>query len=227
MALDTDAVEAVAFDSYGTLVDPGSVTDALGEHVDDPELVAERWRTRSLEYAFVATSTGEYDTFYELNRHALRQALHTVDADLSADERDEVLAAYHDLTVFDDVRPGMERLADAGYDLYVLSNGNPEMLDSMADSVGLDGLVEEYVSADEIRRFKPAPEIYEHGAERIGVPPERVAFVAAGWWDVPGALHAGMQGVWVNRADDIWGPYEVEPDLTVAAFDELADELDA
>jgi len=227
MALDTDAVEAVAFDSYGTLVDPGSVTDALADHVDDPELVAERWRTRSLEYAFVATSTGEYDTFYELNRHALRQALHTVGVDLSADERDEVLAAYHDLTVFDDVRPGMERLADAGHDLYVLSNGNPEMLDSMADSVDLDGLVEDYISADEISRFKPAPEIYEHGAERIGVPPERVAFVAAGWWDVPGALHAGMQGVWVNRSDDIWGPYEVEPDLTVAAFDELADELGA
>jgi len=227
MALGTDAVEAIAFDSYGTLVDPGSVTAVLSDHVEEADLVAERWRRRSLEYAFVATATGEYDTFYELNRHALKHALHTVGVELSEAERDEVLAAYHDLDVFDDVRPGMERLADAGYDLYVLSNGNPEMLDSMAESVDLDGLVEASISADEISRFKPAPEIYEHGADRIGVPPERVAFVAAGWWDVPGALHAGMQGVWVNRTDDIWGPYGVDPDLTVAAFDELADALDA
>ena len=227
MTLDQDAVEAIAFDSYGTLVDPGSVTDELAEHVDDPERVAERWRSRSLEYAFVGTAIGEYDTFYEMNRHALRYALHSADADVSEDERDEILEAYHDLDVFDDVRPGMERLVDAGHDCYVLSNGNPEMLDSMIETVDIEDLIEGYVSADEIERFKPVPEIYEHAADRIGVPIENVLFVAAGWWDVPGALNAGMQGVWVNRQDTIWGPYDAEPDLTVDSFEELADELDA
>ncbi|NHN46757.1 haloacid dehalogenase type II [Halostella sp. JP-L12] len=227
MALNRDAVEAIAFDSYGTLVDPGSVTGELAEHVDDPDRVAERWRTRSLEYAFVGTAIGEYDTFYEMNRHALRYALHSVDAEVSEDEREAILEAYHDLDVFDDVRPGMERLVDAGYDCYVLSNGNPEMLDSMIETVDIGDLIEGYVSADEIERFKPVPEIYEHAADRIGVPTGNVLFVAAGWWDVPGALRAGMQGVWVNRQDTVWGPYEVEPDLTIDSFEELADELDA
>ena len=225
MTLDRDAVEAIAVDSYGTLVDPGSVTEELADHVDDPERIAERWRSRSLEYAFVGTAIGEYDTFYEMNRHALRSALHSADADVSEDERDEILAVYHDLDVFDDVRPGMERLVDAGHDCYVLSNGNPEMLDSMIETVAIDDLIEGYVSADEIARFKPVTEIYEHAADRIGVPTENVLFVAAGWWDVPGALNAGMQGVWVNRQDTIWGPYEAEPDLTVDSFAELADEL--
>ena len=52
-----------------------------------------------------------------------------------------------------------------------------------------------------------------------------IAFVAAGWWDVPGGIHAGMQGVWINRQETLWEPYEVDPDLTIESFHELADEL--
>jgi len=40
-------------------------------------------------------------------------------------------------------------------------------------------------------------------------------------------MHAGMQGVWINRQDTIWGPYDAEPDLTIESFHDLADELGA
>jgi len=119
----------------------------------------------------------------------------------------------------------MNKLYDAGYDLYVVSNGNPEMLDSMVEFAGIGGLLEDTVSADEIQTFKPAAELYRHAAERTGTEIEEIAHVTAGYFDVYGAMHAGMQGVWVNRDDGPWDAFAGEPDFTIGSFHDLHDEL--
>ncbi|WP_049924696.1 haloacid dehalogenase type II [Halopiger djelfimassiliensis] len=229
MSFDPDAVETIAFDSYGTLVDVSAVAEALSDHLEehDPDLVAKLWRERSLTYAMVGNAIGEYDAFYGMNRHALRYALETVGAGVGEDEREAILSTYHELPVFDDVRDGLERLRELGYDCYVVSNGNEGMLESMVDHADLETLLAGTISADEVERFKPVPDLYRHAADRIGTPVEAIAFVAAGWWDVPGAINAGMQGVWINRQGTRWGPYETDPDLTIERIPELVDELEA
>lgn len=226
MPSDPDTIDAVAFDSYGTIVDVAAIAEPLSAHVDNPELVSKLWRERSLSYAMVGNAIEEYDSFYELNRHALRYALETTGVDIDEDEREKLLSTYHELPVFDDVHGGLERLQEAGYDCYVISNGNEEMLESLVDQAGLEGLLEDTISADEVDQFKPEPELYRHAADRIGTPAEEIAFVAAGWWDVPGAINTGMQGIWINRQDTLWGPYETNPDLTIESFHDLADEFE-
>ncbi|ELY67753.1 haloacid dehalogenase type II [Natrinema versiforme] len=228
MSFDPDAVETIAFDSYGTLVDVSAVAEPLSDHVDehDPELVAKLWRERSLSYAMVGNAIGEYDSFYEMNRHALRYALETIGVEIDADDREDILSKYHDLPVFDDVHDGIERLRDAGYDCYIVSNGSEDMLESLLEYADLGDLIVDTVSADEIRQFKPQPELYRHAADEIDRPSEEIAFAAAGWWDVPGGSTAGMQGVWINRQDTLWGPYERDPALTIESIHDLADELE-
>jgi 2-haloacid dehalogenase len=225
MTFDPDAVETVAFDSYGTIVDVTTVEEPLGDYVDDPSALAALWRERSLTYAMVGNAIGEYHAFFDLIEHALEYALAARGVDLSRGEKDDLLATYHDLDVFGDVHEGLDRLRAGGYDCYVVSNGNQEMLDSLVEFADLAGRIERTFSADDVERFKPEQAIYRHAAEEIGTPVENVAFAAAGWWDVPGAVNAGMQGVWVNRQQTRWGPYETEPHLTVSTFTELADEL--
>jgi 2-haloacid dehalogenase len=206
-------------------VDVDAVEKVLADHVDDVEPISKLWRSRSLEYAMVANAVDAYEPFYELNRHAMEYALAAHGVELTAEEKEEVLSVYHDLDVFEDVRTGMERLVDAGYDLYVVSNGNPEMLESMIEGAEIGGLIEDAISADEVRTFKPDVEIYRHAAARTGTPIDRIAHASAGWFDVHGAMHAGMQGVWVDRKDTPWEPFGDEPNLTVTTFHELADEL--
>ena len=116
----------------------------------------------------MANHIDAYQTFYEMNRDALEYALSVHEADVSADERDEILAVYHELDVFDDVRDGIERLRDGGYDCYVVSDGNPEMLDSMVEHADIDDLLSDTISADEVETFKPDAELYHHAADRIG-----------------------------------------------------------
>jgi len=227
VSFDPDAVETVTFDSYSTLVDVDAAERALADRVPDPEPVSRHWRARSLMYTFVANHVDGYRPFYELNRAALTGALAAHGVDLTADERDEILAVYHELDVFDDVRAGLERLADAGYAPHVVSNGNPEMLASMVEHADIADVVVDTVSADEVERFKPAAELYRHAAARAGTPVDAVAHVTAAWFDVQGAAHAGMQGVWLDRKGDPPEPFGADPDLTAETIHEVAEALDA
>ena len=225
MTFDPDRVRTVTFDSYSTLVDVDAAEAALADRVPDPEPVSRLWRSRSLAYTFVANAIDAYQPFYEMNRDALTYALAAHDVDLAPAERDEILAVYHELEVFDDVRSGIERLRDGGYEAYVLSNGNPEMLDSMVEHAEIGDVIAGTISADEVETFKPAAELYRHGAARTGTPIDEVVHVTAGWFDVMGASHAGMQAVRVDRKGTPWEPFGGEPDLTIESIHELADEL--
>ncbi|MGQ4556137.1 haloacid dehalogenase type II [Halobellus sp. GM3] len=226
MTFDPERVTTLTFDSYSTLVDVDAAERALADTVADPEPVSKLWRARSIEYTFVANHIDAYQPFYEMNRAAIQYALEAHDADVSASERDEILAVYHELDVFDDVREGIERLRAGGYDCYVVSNGNPEMLSSMIEHADIGDLIEDAISAAEVRTFKPDAEIYRHAAARTGTPIDEIAHVTAGWFDVLGAKHAGMQGVWVDRKGTPKEPFGGAPHLTVETFHDLAEALD-
>jgi 2-haloacid dehalogenase len=225
MDFTPDTVSTLTFDSYSTIVDVEAATRALSDHTDDAESVSNLWRSRSLSYAMHSALIDAYQPFYEMLRDALDYALAAHDIDISEDERNDVLSIYHNLDVFEDAHDGLKRLADGGYDCYILSNGNPEMLDSLVEQADIGGFIEDTISADEVRIYKPAPKPYQQAAARTGTPIGEITHVAAGWWDVRGARHAGMQGVRIDRKDLPWGPYNDSPDLTIETFHDLADEL--
>lgn len=219
-------MSTITVDSYSTLVDVDAAETALSRHVSNPEPISNCWRSRSLLYTMVGNVIGAYQPFYEMNRDALQYALDVHGVDVSPEERDDILAVYHELDVFDDVRGGIERIRDAGCECYVVSNGNPEMLDSLVTHADIGDVITDTISADEIEVYKPAPQLYRHAAARTGTPIDEIAHVSAGWLDVQGAKHAGMQGVWLNRTGAPWEPLGGEPTLTVTTFHEFADELD-
>lgn len=225
MPFDADRVGTVTIDSYSTVVDFRAAARALDDHVDEPDSVAAVWRERSLTYGAMSNYLGNYEPFWELLGHALEYALAAHGVDLPRDVRDEVREVYSSLPAFDDVRPGLERITDAGYDVYVLSNGSPDMLESMVANAGIDDLIEDTISVDEVGKYKVHPEVYRHAAARTGTPVREIAHASAGWFDACGAANVGMAGVWMNRTDappETWGP---RPDLTVSSFDDFADAL--
>lgn len=227
MSFDPDRVETITFDSFSTLVDPRSATTALEGRVEDPDPIVRRWHPLAVRYATVTNSLDAYRTYEELHRDALGYLLAERGVDVSDERIEEITAVYHDLDPFEDVRGGLQRLADGGYDLAILSNGEPDLLNSLLASADIADLIDETVSADEIRTFKPAAALYEHAAERTGTPVESIAHVAAGWMDVMGSMHAGMDGVWIDRNDTPWPTFDGRPDLRVESLSEFADALSA
>ena len=225
MSLDVDQITTITVDSYGTLVDPSAVEAALAEHVEETTAISNHWRSRSLMYTMVSNYIDAYQPFYDLNRHALEHALHAYGVDLDTETIEDVLSTYHELAVFEDVKSGLERITDGGYEVYVVSNGNPDMLDSMVEHAAITDVIADTISADEIATFKPDPEIYRHAAARSGTPIAAIAHVAGPSFDVQGAMNAGMQGVWLTRDDEHWDGFAPEPNLVAESFHDVAEAL--
>lgn len=229
MAFDRERVETVTVDSYGTLVDPDAAADALAPYTRnaaETESVLTQWRSRYLAYVMICNYVDNYRPFDVVIEHGLGYALDAHGIEVSATEREGIMAVYDELAAFDDVKDGLERVSEAGYGVHVLSMGTPEMLTSMIEGAGIGEYVEEVISVDEIGVFKPASEVYRHAAARVGTPIEEILHVAGPSFDVIGAMHAGMQGGWIDRKGDPWDELFDEPDLVLESFDDLAEALE-
>lgn len=221
------ATEALAFDMYGTLVDPIRIWERLESYVPDEALrVAEAWRQKQLEYTFRLTAMERYEDFGWVTRRALDHALAAVGRGLKADQKDALMAQYDDLERFADVEPGLERLKEAGHAMVVFSNGSPRMLDALMDAADLRPYFRACVSVDEVRAYKPSPKAYRHVAQRLGRSIGEVRLVSSNPFDDIGAEAAGMRAAWVDRSGGVFDALGPRPEMVVGTLTELADALE-
>jgi 2-haloacid dehalogenase len=92
-------------------------------------------------------------------------------------------------------------------------------------NAGLRDYFEHVLSADTVRRLKPAPEPYRMAAERLGVDVGRIRLIAAHAWDVAGALHAGCAAAFVARPGMVLDPLFEAPDVVGADLVDVADKI--
>lgn len=220
---------ALAFDMYGTLVDPIRIWERLEEHVPAGEAlgIARTWRQKQLEYTFRLTAMERYEDFRWVTTKALDHALAEAGVDLGRHDRESLVAQYDDLEPFPDVHEGLARLRAAGHPMVVFSNGTPAMLRSLMAAARLRPLLDDVVSVDEVRTYKPSPRVYRHVAERLGRPVHQVCLVSSNPFDDIGAEAVGMQAVWVDRSGGLFDTLAPPPRLRAASLTELADTLAA
>ncbi len=219
--------EALAFDLYGTLVDPIRIWTRLEQYVPDEALrIAEVWRQKQLEYSFRLTAMQQYEDFEQLTRKALDYALASAGHELTAEQKDALMAQYDDLERFPDVEPGLTRLRQLGHAMIVFSNGSPRMLDAIMDAAGLRPYFEGYVSVDDVQQFKPSPRTYRRAAERLGRPIGEVRLISSNPFDDIGAEAAGMRATWVDRSGGLFDTLRPPPQMIVRSLTELADALE-
>ncbi|WP_331235952.1 haloacid dehalogenase type II [Natronorarus salvus] len=225
----TDRDDALCFDMYGTLCETGSVTRTLraelGISAGFAAAVDELWRHKQLQYSYQRGQMGEYAPFSTVTADALSYALAYYDIDPGTEVRERMLAAYDHLDAFPDAVESLAGLREAGYGCWVLSNGDPEMLETLSENAGLTPHLDGLVSADEVRTFKPAPAVYENAADRLDRQIGECRLVSSNAWDVAGAANAGMATAWVNRngepAERVGGDADIEVDSLAALAERL------
>ena len=220
------APEALAFDMYGTLVDPIGIRKQLEEYLPEEALsVAEAWRQKQLEYTFRLTAMEQYEDFEQVTRKALDYTLATAGRNLGPVHKDALMARYDDLERFADVEPGLKRLEEAGHAMVVFSNGTPRMLEALMDAAELRPYFQGFVSVDEAKAYKPSPKVYRHVAQRLGRPIGEVRLVSSNPFDDVGAEAAGMRAAWVDRSGGLFDTLGSPPEIVVGSLTELADAL--
>jgi 2-haloacid dehalogenase len=193
--------KAFAFDAYGTLFDVFSV-GALCEQLfpDHGVMVAQLWRAKQLQYSLLRSLMGRHRNFWQLTEDGLVYACKSLGLELTPERRQRLMDAYLTLDTFPDVRPGLETLRRKGVRLAILSNGEPHTLRATAQHAGILPLLDEIISAEEVRTFKPSPLVYNLASTRMSVPADEIGFVSSNSWDIAGAGSAGLTTVWVQRA---------------------------
>ena len=124
------------------------------------------------------------------------------------------MKAYDSLSTFPDVTPALQALAkESGVTAVVFSNGTQTMVtNSVKSSPDLGphaSVFKDIVTVEEVKRFKPAPAVYYHLAEKVGKSKTKEAMgemwlVSGNPFDVVGARSVGMQAAWVDRTGNGW-----------------------
>lgn len=200
------------------------MSDGLGHQRDITGLVS-RWRGHQLEISWLLTVMERYEDFEAVTAYALDVALADCGLQLSDHERRALLRNVELLETFPDVAPALDRLADAGFPLAVLSNGSPRMLESLLGTAGIRERFEAVISVDEVGAYKPAPAVYHHAARRLDRSIGEVWLVSGNPFDAAGAKAAGMRVAKIERQPSFRYPFAGQPDLTVSSLEELAAEL--
>lgn len=220
--------EALCFDVYGSTHNQHStpvrrLQRVIGASQSVAERVSELWAREQPRYSFEVTLMDRYETWWSLAEQALEYSLNYYSIELSQGKRETVLEAYQHLDPYEDWEP-FERLRGE-YNLYILSDGNPEMLETLASNTGFDEYLDGIVSVHEVDAYKLRPEVYERVGLHMGGDVSDCLMVATHHFDVMGAMNAGMEAAFVNRFGEPNRRLGIEPDRVVGSYAELADTL--
>ncbi len=213
----------LAFDIYGTLIDTAGVTESLRGMVgDQAPLFSSRWREKQLEYSFRRGLMGSYADFSVCTRDALAFTSEALGLPLTNQDRKRLLDEYRYLPAFAETAGALETLKAAGHRLYAFSNGLPDDLECLLGQAGIRPYFIDIVSVHEIRSFKPDPAVYRHFLQRSGAKPSGAWLISGNPFDVLGAMSAGMNAAWVERARAVFDPWGEEPTARIGSLLELA-----
>jgi 2-haloacid dehalogenase len=212
-------LDALVFDAYGTLFDVHSVQRRCEEcWPGRGAALSAAWRAKQLEYTWLRSLMRAYKPFSEVTRDALEHSCEALRLPLSPAQKEQLMGEYLKLALFADVAlqglPGKKA---------ILSNGSPDMLDPLVRQSGLS--LDAVLSVDELKIFKPAPQVYALAVKRLGVEATRIGFVSSNCWDALGAKAFGFTVFWINRSGapvDRLGP---QPDAILSSLGDLREVL--
>jgi 2-haloacid dehalogenase len=211
--------DTVVFDVVGTLFDVSALDEPLAEVGAAPATRA-AWFARLLHHACALSLVGEYAPFREVATTALRSVL--CQQELDPAKAEDVVAKLAGLPPHPEARPALERLRHAGLRVVTLTNSGEEQTRELLAENGLADFVQEILTVEDVRVYKPDPRVYRMAAERLDREPGSLVLVAAHGWDVLGALSAGWDAVWVDKLEKVWPLPVDEPERRAADLDEAA-----
>jgi 2-haloacid dehalogenase len=215
---------AWVFDINETLLDLRALDPPFEAAFGRPG-VRQQWFSQLLQSALVATVTDTYSDFGSIGRAALEMVAARNGVTLSDEQRDSIFRTMRQLPPHSEVRAALERLHAEGIPMAALANSTEAFARDQLTNAGLLSFFERVLSADSVRRLKPAREPYEMAARELRVPIGETRLVAAHAWDVAGALRAGAAAAFVARPGMVLDPLVPAPDIVGADLAEVADRM--
>ncbi|MGE5157080.1 MAG: haloacid dehalogenase type II [Gemmatimonas sp.] len=220
-------VKVCMFDQYGTVVDmQGGLTAIAAPFLKkkgwsgDPNAFVTWWRRTHFENSMIdALLHREHTPYREIGHRAVAHVMDRAGISHTKEEVRYLVGEIEKLKPFPEVPVALERL-HAKYKLVVLSNGDPDMLETAKSYHGI--AFDRVISVAEAGSFKPHVATYTKAAELLGLKMDQILFVANHAFDCIGAKSAGMRTAFIDRRRRPFGETPHQPDILVPSMTELA-----
>lgn len=223
-------IKVCMFDQYGTVVDMQTgLTEVATPYLmrkgwdGNPYKFVTWWRRTHFENSMIDTLLQKKHTPYrEIGHRSLAWILERAGIKYSMDEVLYLVAQIEKLRPFPDVPDALARLKSK-YKIVVLSNGDPDMLETAKryHKIPFNAVISVAVA----NAFKPHAATYTKAAELLGVRMEEVLFVANHNFDCIGAKSTGMHTAFIDHHKRPFGMTPYQPDILVADMKGLADAM--
>jgi 2-haloacid dehalogenase len=222
-----DNVKVCMFDQYGTVVDmQGGLTAIATPFLKakgwrgDPNAFVTWWRRTHFENSMIdALLHREHTPYGEIGHRAVAHVMDRAGISYTKDEVRYLVGEIEKLKPFPEVPAALDRL-HTKYKLVVLSNGDPDMLETAKRHHGI--AFDRVISVAEAGSFKPHIATYTKAAELLGLRMDQILFVANHAFDCIGAKSAGMRTAFIDRRRRPFGETPHQPDIVVPTMTELA-----
>ncbi len=214
----------IAFDVNETLLDLRGLDEPFEQVFGDASVRAQ-WFAQMLQLSFVGIITGEYVDFTTAQHAALQMLAERRGMRLDGADADLVVDSMRTLPPYQEVRDALLRLRGGGFAVATLTNSPADVATAQLANAGLADCFDKAISADSVRRLKPAREPYAEVARQFDVPIEEVCLVAAHSWDVTGAVAAGCRAAFVRRPGMVPSPLGAQPDIDASDISDVVDQL--
>jgi 2-haloacid dehalogenase len=216
--------DVVAFDVNETLLDLSALDPAFEELFGSAAL-RPQWFAQMLQLAFVGGLSGEYVDFSAAQHAALLMLGERVGRTVSSAEADDMVRRMSSLPPYPEVADALRRLRRSDLRTVALTNSVAAVAEAQLSHAGLRDAFDDVISADSVRRLKPAPEPYRAVARAFGVDITDVRLVAAHSWDVSGAMAAGCSAAFVTRPGQVLSPIGRRPDIIGADIADVVEQV--
>lgn len=217
----------LAFDVYGTLIDPLGISTKLNDFVGDkaPQF-AQIWRDKQIEYLFRKALMRQYEDFPTCTRQALEFTSERLQTKLQDDAKDTLMEEYCVLPPYPDVAESLQVLKVAKCRMFAFSNGHPDDLEHLLEHAGLNEHLDGIVSVHKVQSYKPDPAVYQHFLASTNAKEADTWLISGNPFDVIGAQAAGWKTAWLKRDPAaVFDPWNVEPTATIRDLGELTNAL--
>jgi 2-haloacid dehalogenase len=216
------------FDQYGTVVDMQSgLTEIATPYLKskgwegNPYSFVTWWRRTHFENSMIdALLHKEHTSYREIGHRSVSFVLERAGIPHTMEEVHALVAEIEKLRPFPEVPEALARL-QTRYQLVVLSNGDPDMLETAKRYHAIP--FDRVISVAEANAFKPHVATYTKAAELLGLKMDEVLFVANHAFDCIGAKSAGMHTAFIDRRQRPFGITPHRPDVLVRTMKDLAD----
>ena len=213
-------VKAIIFDAYGTLFDVNSAAEKCKDKIGDKwEGFANFWRTTQLEYTWLRSLMDRHKDFWQITEDSLDKSIKVFNIDPSM--RNELLILYKILSPYKEVPETLKTLKEKKFNLAILSNGTPSLLDELVKSNHLDNLFDDIFSIEQVGVYKPSFRVYDMPIKKYNIDKSEVAFLSANTWDVSGGGNYGYQSIWVNRNNTVFDNLDFKPKYQITDLNKL------